>query len=121
MIALSLVSDIIVGIMVLSMVTVLLLAWKWFGSLRTAFLVMLLVGKTWCGILWAFGIDKPLFNLIIYNKIKGTYTIITFTACEVVFLSFLITFVFTVIYPYIEPHIPEPMRKIQVLERGERK
>lgn len=113
----SIAADIIIGFMVVSMAMVLILAWKWFNSLRTAFLAMLVIGKVWAGILWAYGIDRPLFNIVLYNKIKGTATTITITADQFVFLSFLITFVFALLWPYLEKYFPEPVRKIQVLER----
>mgnify|MGYP000020464998 CR=1 FL=1 len=112
-------TEVIVGMMVMSMVIVLILAWKWFGSLRTAFLSMLVIGKVWAGVLWAFGIDRPLFTIYIYNKVRGTTSSFTLTADQMVFLSFLTTFAFVIAWPYIAPHIPEPIRKIQVLE-GER-
>ena len=112
-------TEVVIGMMVLSMVLVLILAWKWFNSLRTAFLAMLVIGKVWAGILWAFGIDRPLFTIYIYNKVRGTATAMTITADQFIFLSFLTTFAFVVIWPWIAPHVPEPLRRIQVLE-GER-
>ena len=114
-------TDVIIGMMVLSMVVVLLYAWKWFGSLRVAFLTMLIVGKMWAGTLWAFGIDRPLYRLLIYSKVKHAITSITITADQFVFLSFLTAFVVTVMWPYISPHVPEPIRRIQVIESGERR
>ena len=110
----------VVGLMVLSMVIVLLTAWKWFGSLRLAFIVMLIIGKVWAGVLWAYGIDKPLFKLIIYNKIRNVATTYTITATQFVFLSFMFTLIITVTWPYIETYLPEPVRKIHVIG-GERK
>ncbi len=115
----SLGTDVVIGLMVMSMVVVLLLAWKWFGSLRIAFLTMLVIGKIWAGTLWAFGIDRPLFRILIHNKVKGTTSAITLTADQFVFLSFLTAFVVTLVWPYISPHVPEPIRRIQVLERGD--
>ena len=111
----SIETDTIIGMMVLSMVVVLLLAWKWFNSLRVAFIVMLIIGKVWTGVLWAFGIDRPLFNLIIYNKLKGTSTTLTITADQMVFLSFLSTLVFTLTWPYIVNYLPEPIRRVEVI------
>lgn len=107
-------TDVVVGFMVVSMAVVLLLAWRWSGSLRTAFMVMLMVGKVWAGVLWAYGIDRPLFNIVVYNKVRGTVTTVTITASQFVFISFLATFVFTLAWPYIRPHIPEPLRRIHV-------
>ncbi len=114
------IEEILVGIMLVSMVIVLLLAWKWFNSLRTAFLAMLVIGKVWVGVLWAFGIDRPLFNIIIYNKIKQSYSIITITADQAVFISFFTTFLFTLAWPYIAKYLPEPIRQVQVLSKEER-
>jgi len=108
--------DLLLAFMMFSMVMVLVVSWKWFGSFRKAFLVMLLVGKIWAGILWAYGIDKPLFNIIIYNKVKETSTTITITADQFIFLSFLGTFMVTVFYPYIEPYIPSKIRAPEVIE-----
>jgi|GEM_PF-3068818 len=107
--------------MILSMLMVFLFSWRWTGSLRSAFIIMLVTGKIWCGILAAFGIDKPLFKLIIYNKIKETVTSITITATLLVFLSFFFTLVFTVAWPLIAPHLPSYLRNIQLLELEERR
>ena len=103
--------------MLLSMVLVLMMAWKWFGSLRTAFIVMLIIGKVWAGILWAFGIDRPLFTLVVYNKVKGAATYVTIYATQMVFISFLITLAATLMWPYIESYLPEPIRRLEVIRR----
>ncbi len=113
----GLVGEILVGMMLISMVIVLILAWRWFNSLRTAFLAMLVVGKTWIGVLWAFGIDRPLFTIYIYNKIRQSYSTVTITADQAVFISFFITFLFTLAWPYIARYVPRPIRQIQVLSR----
>ncbi len=115
------IEEILVGIMLISMVIVLLLAWKWFNSLRTAFLAMLAVGKVWTGVLWAFGIDRPLFNIIIYNKVRQSYNTVTVTADQFVFTSFFITFLFTLAWPYLARYVPEPLRSVQVLSKEERR
>ena len=107
----------LLSLMMLSMVIVLVLAWKWFNSLRTAFIVMLIIGKVWAGILWAFGYDRPLFNLIIYNKIRDLTVTYTITATQFVFLSFLITLIVTISWPYIEGYLPEPIRRIEFIRR----
>jgi hypothetical protein len=99
------------------MVVVLMMAWRWFGSLRTAFIVMLIIGKVWAGALWAFGIDRPLFKLIIYNKIKGSITYFTISATQMVFISFLFTLLATLAWPYIEGYLPEPIRRLEVIRR----
>lgn len=109
-------TDVIIGMMVFSMVVVLLYAWKWFGSLRVAFLTMLIVGKVWAGVLWAFGIDRPLYRILIYNKVRGVTSAVTVTADQFIFLSFLTAFVVAIMWPYISPHVPEPIRRIQVIE-----
>ncbi len=110
------INEILIGIMLVSMVVVLLLAWRWFKSLRTAFLTMLAVGKIWVGVLWAFGIDRPLFSIVIYNKVRQSYSYVTITADQAVFISFLSTFLFTLIWPYIARYVPEPIRRIHVIE-----
>ncbi len=111
------IEEILVGFMLISMVVVLLLAWRWFNSLRTAFLVMLVIGKVWVGVLWAFGIDRPLFTIYIYNKIRQSYSVLPVTADQVIFMSFFTTFLFTLAWHYIARYLPEPIRKIQVLRR----
>lgn len=103
--------------MLLSMVLVLMMAWRWFGSLRTAFIVMLIIGKVWAGVLWAFGIDRALFTLVIYNKMKGVASTITIYATQMVFISFLITLLATLSWPYIESYLPEPIRRLEVIRR----
>jgi len=107
--------EILLGIMIISMVIVLLASWKWFGSLRLAFIIMLIIGKVWAGVLYAFGIDKPLFNILVYNKIKGAYATFTVTATQFIFLSFLGTLLVTLLWPYIQPYIPEPIRRVEVI------
>ncbi len=109
-------TEIAVISMILSMLMVFLFSWRWTGSLRSAFIIMLIIGKIWCGILAAFHIDKPLFNLVIYNKVKGTVTTITFTANMVVFLSFFFTLLFTLVWPYIASYLPKQVRQIQLIE-----
>ena len=108
-------TDIIIGLMLLSMVATLLTAWKWFKSLRIAVLTMLVVGKVWAGMLWAFGIDRPLFRILIHNKVSGSTSAITLSADQFVFLSFLTSFVVVVMWPYISPHLPEPIRRVEVV------
>lgn len=110
-------SEFLIGLMMISMVVVLILAWRWFGSLRTAFIVMLVIGKVWAGILYLYGIDKPLFNLVIYNKIRDTVSYYTVTATQMIFLSLLITLIGTISWPYIETYLPEPIRKLEVIRR----
>ncbi|AQQ75451.1 hypothetical protein JdFRA1000001_18c [uncultured archaeal virus] len=103
--------------MLISMVMVLKMAWKWFGSLRTAFIIMLIVGKVWAGMLWAFGIDRPLFTLVVYNKLKGVTSYVTIYATQMVFISFLVTLLATLAWPYIESYLPEPIRRLEVIRR----
>jgi len=103
--------------MLLSMVIVLITAWRWFGSLRTAFIVMLIIGKVWAGILWAFGYDRPLYQIMIYNKLKHVTITYTVSACQFIFLSFLATLLVTLSWPYIEPYLPEPIRRMEVIRR----
>jgi len=112
-----------ISLMLMSMVFVLMYAWKWFGSLRVAFIVMLIVGKVWAVILSVFGFDKPLFNLIILNKLKGTQIIFTITACQAIFLSFLASLVMVVCWPYISVYLPEPIRRVELISQssGERR
>ncbi len=78
---------------------------------------MLAVGKVWAGILWAYGIDRPLFNIVLYNKVKGTTQTLTITADQFIFISFLLTFVFTLLWPIMEPYFPEQLRRVKVFER----
>ncbi len=111
------IEEMLVGVMLVSMVVVLLLAWRWFNSLRTAFLAMLIIGKTWVGVLWAFGIDRPLFSIVIYNRLRDSYSTVTITADQIVFISFLVTFLLTLSWPYIARYLPEPIRRVQVFPR----
>jgi len=111
--------EVIVVFMVISMLATFLVSWKWSNSIRTGFILALIMGKTWAGIAWAFGIDRPLFQFIIYNKIKNTASTITITADQFIFLSFFFTLIFTLLWPYIAPHIPEPIRNMNLI--GEEK
>ena len=108
---------ILLALMLLSMVSILILAWKWFGSLRMGFIIMLIIGKVWATILWAFGYDRPLFNIIVYNKVKDVASVYTVTATQFVFLSFLATLIMTIAWPYFEPYLPEPIRRIELIRR----
>lgn len=85
--------------------------------MRTAFIVMLIIGKVWAGILYLFGIDKELFNLVIYNKVRNTVSYVTVTANQAIFISLLITLLGTISWPYIEPYLPEPIRRLEVIRR----
>ena len=87
--------------MVVSMVATLILAWKFFNDFRKAFITMLIVGKVWAGILWAFGFDRDLFKIVFYNRLAGSRFEVTVSANEFIFMSFLATLVFTLLYPYI--------------------
>ena len=110
-------AEFLVGAMVLSMVAVLMVAWRWFGSFRTAFMVMLITGKVWATVLWAFGVDRPLFNIVLYNKVRGTYTAFTVTADGLIFLSFLVTLISTAAWPWVAPHLPKELRRMGVVPR----
>ncbi|MCD6300895.1 MAG: hypothetical protein J7L82_02370 [Staphylothermus sp.] len=112
------VAEIAVVAMVLSMLAVFLVSWKWTGSLRSAFIIMLITGKVWAGILYAFGIDKPLFNIIIYNKIKGVSSSVTVTADQFIFVSFFFTLLFTLLWPIIAPSLPPWLRGINLIHSG---
>ncbi len=117
----NIVTEIAVSVMVLSMLATLFLAWRMTGSFRLGFIIMLIVGKVWAATLWAFGIDRPLFNIVLYNKIRHTASTITITADQFVFLSFLSTLVFVLLWPLIEPSLPPWLRGINLISRGERK
>jgi len=113
------IEEIAVMVMVVSMLFTLLYAWKITGSLRLAFIMMLLAGKMWAGLLWAFHIDHPLFNVVMMNKVKDTRLIITVTADQFVFISFLFTLVVTLLWPYIEPYLPGPLHRLNLVSSGE--
>ena len=95
-------SELLIALMVVSMFAVLLIAWRWFGDFRKAFIVMLVVGKTWAGVMWAFGFDRELFNVTLYNRLSGARAEITVTATELIFMSFLATLILTIFYPHIK-------------------
>ena len=106
------ITGILVGLMLMMMSGVLVYSWGKLGDFRKALLATLIIGKLWAGAMWAFGIDHPLFNIIVYNKKQHITTVHTITADEFVFLSFLTSFAFALSWPYIQPYLPEKIREV---------
>ncbi len=92
----------LLGLMILSMLAVFIVSWRWTGSLRLAVIVMLLTGKLWAGILWAFGVDRPLFSVSIRNRWTGESLGFTVTATEFIFLSFFAALLSTLAWPHLK-------------------
>ena len=101
--------------MLVAMMAIFIFVYYRSGSLRLAFIVSLILGKTWTVILWAFGQDRTIFNIIVYNKVSSTASVVPITATQVIFLSFLVTLLVTISWPYIEAYLPEPIRRMEVI------
>jgi len=93
------------------LVAILCFAWYKTNSLFKAFVIMLIIGKVITGIFWAFGYDRTLFTVSIMNKRLGVPLFqIHVSACMIVFLSFLITLIGTLSFPYIVKYLPYEIR-----------
>jgi hypothetical protein len=90
-----------------SMTAVLLAVYRMEHSLRKGILASLLWGKAIAGIYYLLRIDVPLATLYV---IKQGYVAraVTITAAEVIFLSFLVSFLTTLAWPEIQRELRLP-------------
>ena len=95
-----------------SLLTIILcFAWYKTNSLFKAFVIMLIIGKVITGIFWAFGYDKTLFTITVMNRRLGVPLYqFHISACMVVFLSFLLTLIGALSFPYIVKYLPYEIR-----------
>ena len=93
------------------LVAILCFAWHKTNSLWKAWIITLITGKVVTVLFWAFGLDRPLFTIYLISRKTG-YTInsFTITACELTLISFLITLIATLSWPYIMRLLPSEVR-----------
>lgn len=97
---------------VFSMVAVLAIFYLKTGNFRYSFIVMLIVGKVWAGLMWIFGVDATIVKLVVVNRLYGTVHTIPINASTMVFLTLFLTMILTVSWPYVEKYLPKPFRRI---------
>ena len=100
--------------MIISMVIVLVVFYIKTANFRYSFIIMLIVGKLWAGLLWVFKADYPVSTLVLYNKVSGSYTVLTIYASHIIFLTFFGTVIITILWPYFEKYLPRPIRAFHV-------
>jgi len=100
-----------VVIMAILLVALLCFAWHKTNSLWKAWIITLITGKVVTVLFWAFGLDRPLFTISLISRKTG-YVIksFTITACGITFISFLITLIATLSWPYIMKVLPREIK-----------
>jgi len=100
-----------VSLMLFSMTLVFIIAWRFFNSFRAALAAMLIVGTKWTIILSLFGYDKVLWTFYLVNR-KAPWIVktINITVCQVITLSYIMTLVVVIAWPWILKTLPEEIR-----------
>jgi len=93
------------------LVTILIASWYKTNSLWKAWIITLVTGKVVTALFWAFGLDRPLFTISLVSRRTGqVIKAFTISACELTFLSFLITLIGTLSWPYFIRYLPYEFR-----------
>ncbi len=93
---------------------VLLVAWKMTRSFFKAWLVMLLVGKVLAAIYYFAGLDRTVFIINLVNRQNPEITrIVHVTAAELLFISFLLTLVSSIVIVLYTDLLPRELRTLK--------
>jgi hypothetical protein len=96
------------------MTVVLLVSWKMTKSFFKAWLVMLLFGKVIAAIYYFTGLDRPVLTLEFVNRQNPeVLRTITFSAAQLIFLSFLATLLTSIIVVLYTDLLPRELRGLK--------
>ncbi|NPA96176.1 MAG: hypothetical protein GXO32_01075 [Crenarchaeota archaeon] len=81
-------------------------------SFRQALLGSLFVGKTFAIVYWISGLDRTLLTIYLIDRhAPWIVKTVRITACETIFLSFLVTALTIASWPLIARHLPREIRR----------
>jgi len=105
---------VVVG-MLFSLILVFSLVYYKTGSVRYGAIVMLVIGHFWAIILHVYGYDVTLFYFLVILKQRGEVIRIPVTADSLILESFFVSLVISLVFPYIEDKLPEPLRRLEMV------